>query len=316
MVTQPGRCGTHWDSSERHRHGQQTLASVTAASLSVTVAWSAKTLGPTKPPARWAKPGQSVQVFNIAWGQALHARPDWLQQQLLHICGRGQPCHHCRPKLDRRGLNEHRLERDGAQIVVEIVPLAAVQRIAALPDAWATPFRTQPVRFQAPHSPKQQKKECKEHGGGTATFQSHSCIPEPVIISPPRSLHSFFCSLVSAHPYHPAPVWREDQRLQILERGLVSASVARTEDIREDGPLVLEINAKGNLANGPIHAGRKNRIVRQVVWSDWLDINSPDTAPRRNVGRSNHRSLPVSLCRLVNPQLRWWRSELRSVVTT
>jgi len=32
-----------------------------------------------------------------------------------------------------------------------------------------------------------------EHGGGPTPFQSPFRIPAPVVISPPRSLHSFFC---------------------------------------------------------------------------------------------------------------------------
>jgi len=33
-------------------------------------------------------------------------------------------------------------------------------------------------------------RECREHGGGPSTSKSHSPVPTPQVISPPRSLHS------------------------------------------------------------------------------------------------------------------------------
>src|ERR1035441_4152240 len=67
--------------------------------------------------------------------RTLHARPDWLQQRFLHIGGRSHSGHHRRPKLYRWVLDERGFQLDGAQVIVEVVPLTAVQRIAAQADS-------------------------------------------------------------------------------------------------------------------------------------------------------------------------------------
>ena len=42
-------------------------------------------------------------------------------------------------------------------------------------------------------SRRRSTRECKERGGGPKYFQSHSCVPTPQAISPPRFLHSLDC---------------------------------------------------------------------------------------------------------------------------